>query len=571
MRAKKNLAFFFLIVCLIVVGCKKSEMNNIDPGPSDTNNMDPGSSDTNNGAQPTDTIPREDNSTDPELTRGGLAGYIGYSVSQFAAEKFGVSFYTAAWKLTKEPLINFQIGLPGTWVLPDNSNNTSIALCPQGTFARDNWPERGPTYGDVFQTLEGGLGYWQGNRFRYGSPKFSMNATSQCYDFEIASPGWSFFYDNKTLDDNKLGIAQLHNRLLVPPDGLTFAGNPNGDFMGYAYMALPFTDAHEDEVPTGNQSWTCFINTVNFKGPIAYYLPETWSKLSKNHPEIIGKGLDARPGIIGTGAIEINTVPLIKARDSSGTLFTKIPELNFPVNAQGEALLVQDFNYYTKEALYNDILKLRSEGTIPNGSFKTSGILSTQMNSSFIEIAQENNEIENFELISTPYIRNSNFGLKWANTEFEAGKFPQYFKKENNVFKAILEEEVPSETKLLAAEFETQSSERSPYVATMTSSWTSPGPASEPFQVTLNDGSTVTYVWYKFIDQPVFQQYNWTTEKKNALQEVVEKIHANWPINRDYIPAPSTGNLIAIDPNLIIQPPAGMEIGYVPIVIRQER
>jgi hypothetical protein len=34
---------------------------------------------------------------------------------------------------------------------------------------------------------------------------------------------------------------------------------------------------------------------------------------------------------------------------------------------------------------------------------------------------------------------------------------------------------------------------------------------------------------------------------------------------------PSTGELVAIDPVLIVSPPPGMEIGYVPIVIRQEK
>jgi hypothetical protein len=34
---------------------------------------------------------------------------------------------------------------------------------------------------------------------------------------------------------------------------------------------------------------------------------------------------------------------------------------------------------------------------------------------------------------------------------------------------------------------------------------------------------------------------------------------------------PSSGGLVAIDPVLILSPPAGMEVGYVPIVVRQER
>src|SRR5208283_5219165 len=39
-----------------------------------------------------------------------------------------------------------------------------------GTLAR-TWRDRGPTWSGVFQTVEGGLGYWAGNHFRYGPPK----------------------------------------------------------------------------------------------------------------------------------------------------------------------------------------------------------------------------------------------------------------------------------------------------------------------------------------------------------------------------------------------------------------
>jgi hypothetical protein len=60
----------------------------------------------------------------------------------------------------------------------------------------------------------------------------------------------------------------------------------------------------------------------------------------------------------------------------------------------------------------------------------------------------------------------------------------------------------------------------------------------------------VTYYWYKFIDQPVFAQFNWTKEKRAALQSLIEKIHARWPIDRDYMPAPTYGKLVSIDDNL---------------------
>ena len=114
-----------------------------------------------------------------------------------------MGFYSAVWPLVDVPVAGFQIGLPGTWILPDNSDDTDTPLAPKGTLARQ-WKERGPTWDRVFQTIEGGLGYWAGNHFRYGPPKFSMNGTPQCYDYEVGSPGWSFFYHNEPLPDNQL-------------------------------------------------------------------------------------------------------------------------------------------------------------------------------------------------------------------------------------------------------------------------------------------------------------------------------------------------------------------------------
>jgi hypothetical protein len=80
----------------------------------------------------------------------------------------------------------------------------------------------------------------------------------------------------------------------------------------------------------------------------------------------------------------------------------------------------------------------------------------------------------------------------------------------------------------------------------------------------------VTYYWYRFVNQPSFRQYNWSDEKKAKLQSFVEKIHGNWPIDRDYMAPPSSGELARLDPALLVRPPEGLEVGYVPIVTRQE-
>ena len=57
----------------------------------------------------------------------------------------------------------------------------------------------------------------------------SVSASSSSPHDASSSPGWSFFYSNEALPDERLGVAQLSNRLLIPPDALTFAGQPNGD------------------------------------------------------------------------------------------------------------------------------------------------------------------------------------------------------------------------------------------------------------------------------------------------------------------------------------------------------
>jgi len=53
------------------------------------------------------------------------------------------------------------------------------------------------------------------------------------------------------------------------------------------------------------------------------------------------------------------------------------------------------------------------------------------------------------------------------------------------------------------------------------------------------------------------------------LQALVEKLHATWPIDRDYMAPLRHGELATLDPALLVTPPPGLEIGYVPIVTGQ--
>jgi len=514
----------------------------------------------------------------PQQRGRGLHGYIAYSSSQpddRAEYGMGMGFYSAAWSLIDQPLKHFQIGLASGWILPDNRDNSDTPLAPPGTLAR-NWPERGPTWGSVFQTVEGGLGYWRGNRFRYGPPKFSMNGTPQCYDYEVGSPGWSFFYDTEALPDKRLGIAQLSNRLLIPPDALPFESEPNGKFFGYTYMALPFTDpvqGKDGKAPTGENAWTCFLSTSNFKGPIAYYIPETWSKIADvcDYPFIHGRGLDSRPGLMGGGAMEINTVPQIVAKAKDGTSYSKIPKMQFPIDAGGQAVLVQDVVYYSKAALYDDFLKWREGGSAPSGSFNLDGAFTAKLSTRTPGFDQDGQTIEGVaSTFDTKVFPDNTWGLVWKEDgQAPRGEFPQYYKHVDDKRVAVAAADVPAETGLIEAEF-IQAEAGEAFTSPATGAWTSPGAAAGPFTVTLGDGSLVTYSWYRFVDQPSFQQYDWSKAKKAKLQGLVEKIHRAWPIDRDYMPPPTAGELVSLDPALFVTPPKGMEVGYVPIVTRQE-
>ena len=506
----------------------------------------------------------------------GLHGYIGYSASrpgdrmEYSA---GMGFYAAVWPLIDKPIAHFQIGLPSAWITPNNSDNKDKPLAPVGTLARDNWPARGPTWGSVFQTVEGGLGYWARNHFRYGPPKFSMNATPQCYDYEVGSPGWSFFYSNEALPDNRLGIAQLSNRLLIPPDALPFEGNPNGKFLGYTYMALPFTEPTTGDPPTGDQAWTCFLSSANFKGPIAYYIPETWSKIGKlfDYPFIYGRGLDARPGNMGGGAMEINTVPCFESRDGKGVVYSKIPRLQFPLDDKGRTLLVQDVTYYSKAALYDAFKTWRDGGPSCSGRFDEKGAWRASLTTRTTRYDQGGTRIAGVEKsFDTKVYENGVWGLEWFVGDVEKkGLFPQYFRREGDHFVAVSASDVPAETNLLSKEFKV-AEPGAPYTSPKGGAWGNPGPAKGPFKVKLVDGSLVTYYWYRFVDQPSFQQYDWSEAKKARLQGFVEKIHAHWPIDRDYMEPPTQGELASLDPALFVTPPKGMEVGYVPIVTGQE-
>src|SRR5262249_54222540 len=96
-------------------------------------------------------------------------------------------------------------------------------------------------------------------------------------------------------------------------------------------------------------------NTTNFKGPVAFYLPDTWTEVAKGYSTDIGRGMDTRPGIAGSAAMEFNTVPYFQSQDAGQVTYTKVPRIQFPVDSQGNTTLMMDWKAYSADALFTPV------------------------------------------------------------------------------------------------------------------------------------------------------------------------------------------------------------------------
>ena len=519
----------------------------------------------------------------PELKSQGLAGYVSMQVSAPPdGFGFGVGLYAAAWPLLEKPLRDFQIGLASIWIVPDN-RTINEPLLPTGTVARDNWPERGPSYRDVFQTIEGGLGFWASTRFGSPTAKFRMNGTADGYNQEVSSPGWGFG-EVKPLPPELMGLAQLSPHLLVPPDGLTFESGAYGDLLGYAWMALPLIAAKSKtaglDLPTGDRSWTLFLNAKNFRGPVAFYTPATWSRISRRHPPAVGRGLDSRPGLVTGGAIEINTVPRFVGRDRAGVEYSRIPKLQFPVDRDGRTVLIHGLTHYSADALFHGTKAWLAGGAAQPGRFDDRGASVPTCKARPFSLRQGANKLPivgSEKWVETGAFDRTTFGLQWKAEFLEPwhegvrrGAFPEYCRKDGDVLTAVPAAVVPAETGLPAADFPAARSDAE-YASPEgpDTAWSKPGAKAGPFEAKLADGSTVVYAWYRFIDQPSLEHADLDDAEKLRLQSAVEKIHAQWTPDREYMPPPAAGKIVTLDPALSVKPPKGLEIGYVPVVLRQ--
>jgi len=515
-----------------------------------------------------------------KLYRGHVGGYTQASVER-GRETYnaGFSVYSAAWPLLREyPGHRFQSGLFGTWMFAQNDRPAPIKL---------------------YSNIEGGLGWWRGTEFPTETPKFIMGGVALNFSAWANGPG-AGKGRNWAKPKGKYGVAQLSPWVLFPPDGLNLKQGTCGELFGYGYLPLPLTKAKSatagKNVPTGDQCWTLFLNTGNFKGPVAFFTPYFWSRASVDDPRLSGMFLDTRPSEHNRHlSMETQHIHCAQATDSKGRTYARMARTMYPAGPDGDSVILHRVTSYSKKALWDGVKAWLEGGDPADGAIDPKGARVHKFNGRggakwkvvMRHVPKDDRPAMAMGSFMSPVGADSvTFGFRWdgewvTRTETKAGSLvtlPEYYhlvkddKNSTAKWVAAAAKDVPPETGLAKVSFSRP--EEDPPRTFVTpddpaSCWKKPGPAAGPFKARLGDGSTVTYYWYRFADQPTLLNADLSDQERQSLQVRVEKLHRNWKKDRDYLAPPTVGKLADIDPALIVTPPAGMEVGYVPIATRQ--
>jgi hypothetical protein len=305
--------------------------------------------------------------------------------------------------------------------------------------------------------------------------------------------------------------------------------------------------------------------------------------------------LDSRPSNPNRALqMETQYVPSALATDKNGVTYARVAPTSFSRGADGKSTVVHRVTAYNKAALWDSVKEWFDGGKPASGiikpqesavhSFRGGGGATWRISTP--RTSREERVRLAWSSFATPIAPDPvSYGFEW-NSELTTKKdakdgplvgLPEYYRlaKDGNgktLWVVVQPEDVPAETGLAEARFGRPAGD--PLDAYVTpddaaSCWKTPGPVAGPFEAHPGDGSTVTYYWYRFADQPAILNADLTDEEREKLQERVEMLHRHWKKDGQYLPAPTTGELADLDPALIVTPPKGLEVGYVPIATRQ--
>ena len=502
-----------------------------------------------------------------------VSGYLDPRAAEIQAPyNAGFSMYSAVWPIVDtHPGVAFQTGLFGTWMHPKQVNPVPP--------------------GEMYTDIEGGLGWWRDTQFPTLTPKFIMGGVA--INFAGIANGPSHGSER---NGGLTGVAQISPWLLFPIDGLNLKQGQNGELLGYGYHPMPLISAKkmtaDPSLRTGENCWTLFLNTTNFKGPVCFFTPYFWSRATQPTPEFSEFGLD-KLGADPHKAYSMETqhIPAAIATGGDGNAYSRTTLISFPLNSDKESVLMHRVMNYTRSALFDGV-KAWFEGTGPavTGRFAKEGSFPIEFlpdcgSSWGIKTSEKEGGkmVEfNWKSFATTVISPDrlSFGFKWDNslttTIAKNVVLPQYFRLATTSGEKKWEPVAAAEAPETLREIKFTTPPRpAPEGYKMAASWilksaNNPGPVAGPFTAKLGDKSIVTYYWYRFADQPALLDADLTAAEREAMQLKVVKLHLAWTKDREYLAPPTVGTLATLDPAQIVMPPKGFEVGYIPIAIRQE-
>jgi hypothetical protein len=271
---------------------------------------------------------------------------------------------------------------------------------------------------------------------------------------------------------------------------------------------------------------------------------------------------------------------------SSGELFIKLPNIDFPFTESGDLILAMGNQVHTDEQV-----------AVPLEAALKAGKLDPQQ---LMARAQPANCVP-----TVPRLRNATFHLSTKvnvttpqrsdevaitigayETALEEGvcvwrlkgkgkflSFPKYFDgnltpvEESAVPPELAKQDFARDRSITRREFSGLGNLSRPC-------YSEPGPAKAQSQLfcakSAVNGYWLGWRWYRFVDQPALQRLHLSVTEQSFLQQRVETLHGMvGRISRWLKPgkAPPGAELGHLDPVALVTPPAGLERGYVPVAL----
>ncbi|MGB0591129.1 MAG: hypothetical protein ACPGU1_15745 [Myxococcota bacterium] len=475
-------------------------------------------------------------------------------------------------------------------------------------------------------SIEGGMGYWM---YTLETPQVKWmlpGATNANYEIF----GGTFLNDREQPCVTLGGAVRIANTFVIPNDFVSFADDTVNGFLGYMLSRTPI--GKRSETDDANY-WTILIDAGNFSGPVMYMSSWFWDSRINWHPEsvswsdpralvgYVAQGFEGRIGGIqvvdddGVTWRRTNRWAFPKdlvngAMKDTSTLFTGHSQYNTDWAVEAMEPMLSGTGEPEAQTAAAIKAKALSERQAPGGGCNLPDPNHAELR---LEMETEDGEVvwQGFGVKAPDATGAAQAATDAAHCHTRLDLDPskldcdategwceghRYIKlnADGTAPAAIPSAEVPLDIKaaLELRAFEgTRKNDGSflgPPAETEQACFDTPGPApADPrlYCTRTKSGNWLGFRWYRFVDQPELNQVfaSLPEDERDAakcfMQARIERLHAAQQ-SGDELPrwfdapqgeAALPGTKVDIDPALLVTPPVGMEVGFVPIPVYERK